>query len=379
MKTGTGLYIHIPFCARKCRYCDFYSVVAPERHHAFAEALQTEIRLRRAPDLAVDSIHFGGGTPSLLHPRILVRLLEALRVAFDVVPDAEIALEANPGSLDPPRLAALRAAGFNRLNLGLQAFCDASLQFLGRIHSAAEGTTAFRQARAAGFANLGLDLIYGLPGQRPAAWRRELEQALALAPAHIACYLLSYEAGTPLERDRRQGKLQPLSEADQVRLFDTTRTVLARGGYLHYEISNFARGPEYRSRHNLKYWTGAPYLGFGPGAHGYQPPERFWNAADLDRYEARLARGQLPTEGVERLTPAQEMLEALFLGLRLSEGVQRGAFQARFGVALEDRFGALIDRLVGEGLLVWRGEACTLSSRGMRLHDSVSALFADAL
>jgi len=379
MKPCAGLYIHIPFCARKCRYCDFYSVVAPARHAALVEALQTEIRLRGAPELTADTIHFGGGTPSLLDPRFLTALVGALRTAFTVTPDAEIALEANPGSLDPDRLASLQAAGFNRLNLGLQSFDDANLAFLGRIHTAAEGRAAFDQARAAGFANLGLDLICGLPGQSPAAWRRELEQVLALAPSHVACYLLSYEPGTPLERARRQGKLKPLDEREALRLFETTHTVLTRGGYEHYEISNYARKPAYRSRHNLKYWTGAPYLGFGPGAHSFQPPRRAWNIRDLDRYEARLARGRLPIEDAEMLTAEQEMLEGLFLGLRLTEGIQREAFRARFGVALEARFGATIARLEGEGLLAWRGEALALTARGMRLHDSVSAMFADAL
>jgi oxygen-independent coproporphyrinogen-3 oxidase len=374
-----GLYVHVPFCRRKCAYCDFYSVTRRNHRGAFLKALVREIRLRQAPGRVVDTVFFGGGTPSLLTPRQVEDVLGAMGGGFALSPRAEITLEANPGTVDGRRLRGYRQAGVNRLSLGVQSFHDGRLAWLGRLHDRAQALAGVRAARAAGFHNLGLDLIYGLPGQGMADWRADLETALALEPAHLSCYLLTYEDATPLGRARRAGRVRPLSDRAAAALFDFTHAFLEARGLSAYELSNFAARPEDRSRHNLKYWTLAPYLGLGPGAHSFEPPERWWNAADLAAYLDALGAGCLPEGGRETLTPGQQMLEAVFLGLRLTAGFDLEAFAARFGAAFESVFGSVAAGLEGEGLLAAAGGRCYLTPRGRRYHDAVSARFAAAV
>lgn len=371
--TPAGIYLHIPFCARKCGYCDFYSVTDTGRQDAFEQALTAEIRRRARPDGVVDSIYFGGGTPSLLAPAFCARLLKTLNQAFHIQDGAEITLEANPGTVDRERLAAYRAGGINRLNLGVQSFDDARLRFLGRGHTAAQARAAFAMARRAGFDNLGLDLIYGLPEQTVEAWQADLDQALAASPEHLSCYALTYAPGTPLARDRRRGGHAPASEDRIATLFDTTSRVLCAAGFEHYEIANFAAAPKWRSRHNAKYWTRAPYLGFGPAAHSFDAPRRSWNVADLETYIERLRQGRLPEEDHEELDEPQEMIETVFLGLRLAAGIDLAAFARRFGKPLEARAAAVIEPLVAAGYLRLTSERLAPTVEGMRLHDSISA------
>jgi oxygen-independent coproporphyrinogen-3 oxidase len=372
--TPAGIYVHIPFCKRKCRYCDFYSVTADNRQaEAFMAAVLAEIGRRRRPDQAVDSIYFGGGTPSLLPPAFYARLLEALDRAFDLQADLEITLEANPGTIDPQGLAGYRRAGINRLNLGIQSFDERHLRFLGRIHSAAQARAAVEMAHRAGFDNLGLDLIYGLPDQSVAAWQADLEAACDRSPEHLACYALTYEPDTPLMQDRRDGGHQPAAESRVAALFEATADVLGGAGFEHYEISNFAAGPRQRSRHNLKYWTRAPYSGFGPAAHSFQAPRRSWNIADLEAYLARLDRGAMPEEARETLTRSQQMIETVFLGLRLAAGIDLAAFARQFGAPLETLAAAVLPGLVADGCLRRTPARLAPTRRGMRFHDSVSA------
>ncbi|MDJ0669039.1 MAG: radical SAM family heme chaperone HemW [Desulfobacterales bacterium] len=371
--TPAGIYLHIPFCARKCDYCDFYSVTDTGRQEAFQRALTAEIRRRAHSNWLVDSIYFGGGTPSLLAPPFFERLLAILGQAYRIQGGVEITLEANPGTVDFDRLAAYRAGGINRLNLGVQSFDDARLDFLGRVHSAAEARAAVAAARRAGFDNLGLDLIYGLPDQTVDAWQADLNQALAEHPEHLACYTLTYAPDTPLMRDRRSGGHVPAGEDQIAALFDTTSQVLCAAGFEHYEISNFAAGPQWRSRHNTKYWARAPYLGFGPSAHSFDAPRRSWNVADLETYIDRLDRGRLAEEGREVLDDAQEMVETVFLGLRQAAGIDLTAFALRFGKRLETRAAAVIEPLVAEGYLRLTPQRLTPTVKGMCLHDSISA------
>ena len=371
--TPAGIYLHIPFCARKCGYCDFYSVTDTGRQDAFQRALTAEIRRRAHSNWLVDSIYFGGGTPSLLAPVFFKRLLEILKRAFRIQDGVEITLEANPGTVDFERLAAYRASGINRLNLGVQSFDDAGLRFLGRGHSAAEARAALAAARRAGFDNLGLDLIYGLPDQTLDAWQADLNQALAERPEHLACYALTYAPGTPLMQDHRNGGHERASEDQIAALFDATSQVLCAAGFEHYEISNFAAAPQWRSRHNTKYWTRAPFLGFGPSAHSFDAPRRSWNVADLETYIDRLDRGRLAEEGREVLDKAQEMTETVFLGLRTAAGIDLAAFARRFGTRLEKRAGAVIEPLVAEGYLRLTPVRLAPTVKGMRLHDSISA------
>ena len=248
-----GLYFHIPFCKRKCPYCDFYSVTGRDHLAAFLAALHREIALRAAPEMTVNTVYFGGGTPSLLSPAAVADVLAAVRTHFNLLADVEVTLETNPGAVGREGLARLRKIGVNRLNIGVQSFRDDALHFLGRIHNRAEACAVIDQARAAGFDNLGVDLIYGLPGQTLAGWESDLEQALHYRPEHLSCYILTFEPGTPMTRDLERGRLAPLAESRVVDMFETTAAVLSGHGYDHYEISNFARTPDFRSRHNMKY------------------------------------------------------------------------------------------------------------------------------
>ncbi len=368
-----GIYIHIPFCERKCRYCDFYSVTDTDRQDAFQRALTAEIRRRAHPNWLVDSIYFGGGTPSLLAPAFFERLLMIMDRSFRIQAGAEITLEANPGTVDFDRLDAYRAGGINRLNLGVQSFDDASLRFLGRTHSATQARAAVAMARRAGFENLGLDLIYGLPDQTVDSWQADLDQALTERPAHLSCYALTYAPDTPLMRDRQSGGHVPAGEDHIAALFDTTSQVLGAAGFDHYEISNFAVALKWRSRHNTKYWNRVPYLGFGPSAHSFDAPRRSWNVADLETYIDRLDRGRLAEEGRELLNDAQEMIETVFLGLRLAAGIDLAAFARRFGTRLETRAAAVLKPLVAEGYLRLTAGRLAPSVKGMRLHDSICA------
>jgi oxygen-independent coproporphyrinogen-3 oxidase len=374
-----GLYFHFPFCKHKCPYCDFYSVTTLEDMAAFLSALQQEIVLRADPQMAVNTVYFGGGTPSLCSPAAVSNLMSAVQTHFNLHANAEVSLEANPGAVSRDDLVHLRATGVNRLNIGVQSFRDDALRFLGRIHNRVEALAVIDQARLAGFDNLGLDLICGLPGQTVADWQADLEQALACRPEHLSCYILTFEPGTAMTRDLQAGRLIPPDEGRVVEFFETTAAFLARRGYDHYEISNFARTPDFRSRHNLKYWHFEPYLGLGPSAHSYRGHTRSWNLADLAIYMQRLAKGRLPEGGREVLSKEQQVLEALLLGLRLKEGFSIANFEQRFDLSVQATFGRLLNQLAEEGCLADRPGYCALTVKGMRYHNSISARFAAEL
>lgn len=365
-----GLYVHVPFCRRKCRYCDFFSVCDTDRIESFVDALCREMATAAVPG-PVDTLYFGGGTPSLLSAEAVSRILAAATDRYRLPAHTEITLEANPGTVTRASLAAVREIGVNRLNLGVQAFDDEALTFLGRIHTAREGRAAIDAARDAGLENLGIDLIYGLPGQTPKAWEKSLKTAVGLGVEHLSCYLLSCEPGTPLDRDRQCGRYRPLSESRLRRLFLTTHRFLTDHGYDHYEISNFARTPGLRSRHNTKYWDGSPYLGFGPAAHSFLPPERFWNVASLEAYLERIADGRSPREGDEILDRRQQMIEAVYLGLRRSRGIRIPWFNERFGQDFVTLFSDINEELAGKGLMAMSTDACRLTPEGMVVMDSI--------
>ena len=372
----TGLYVHVPFCRRKCLYCDFYSITDLSRRASYLRALAVEMgRVAEAASAPVDTLYIGGGTPSVLEAGSLERILATAGKTFPFLPRAEVTLEANPGTLDSDLLRAFKAGGGNRLNIGVQSFRDERLRFLGRVHSGQAAVQAIDAARAAGFDNIGLDLIYGLPGQTRADWLADLQRAVAFAPEHLACYLLTYEPGTPLERLRRAGRVQPLAESAAAELFDATCEYLASAGYRQYEISNFARTDAHRSRHNLKYWTGAPYVGLGPSAHSFSGTERRWNVRSVDQYVRSLAAGRLPVEGRERLDRSQQMIEALYLGLRMTAGIDLEAFDRRFGVDFRGEYRELLAEFGAEGYVAIAAGRCALTRRGMRFQDSITARF----
>ena len=368
--------MHVPFCRRKCLYCDFYSITDLSRQASYLRALEIEMgRVAGEATLPMDTLYVGGGTPSVLEAGSIERILATAGKTFPFLPRAEVTLEANPGTLDLDLLRAFKAAGVNRLNIGVQSFRDERLRFLGRIHSGQEAARSIDAARAAGFDNIGLDLIYGLPRQTQADWLADLQQAMAFAPEHLSCYLLTYEPGTPLEGLRRTRRVQPLGETAAAELFDTTCEYLQTAGYHQYEISNFARTDAHRSRHNLKYWTGAPYVGLGPSSHSFSGTERRWNFPSVDTYVRFLAAGRPPVEGRERLDRNQQMIEALYLGLRMTAGIDLGAFDRRFGVDFRGVYRELLEELGTEGHITIEAGHCALTRRGMRFQDSITARF----
>ena len=327
MEQPLGLYLHIPFCKSKCTYCDFYSLPhSEEKMDAYTAALIRHLEevAPRCARQTVDTVYFGGGTPSYLGEKRLTQLLKTVKKRYHVAPDAEITLEANPDSAgDWKTLRALRKAGFNRISLGVQAADDAMLRRIGRVHTWDQVLSAVAAARMAKLENISLDLIYGLPGQTLAAWQETLTAAAALEPKHISCYGLKVEPGTPLWQQRQSAAL-PDDDA-QADMYLWTVDYLAKQGYAQYEISNFAR-PGFESRHNLKYWQLGEYAGFGPGAHSDLGGVRFAYERDLDAYIA----GELRLSEMERIPPLDRDLEYIMLSLRTAQGIDSGYFERQF-------------------------------------------------
>ena len=371
-----GIYLHIPFCRAKCPYCDFYSITTLDRIDAFNQALLTELESRRHQVPLVDTIYFGGGTPSVLTPSQISRLIDAIGSCFRVSSDAEMTLEVNPGTVDPDSLADYRKAGVNRLNIGLQSVDNRTLSFLGRIHTAEEGLKTYGDARESGFANIGLDLIYAVPGQTVGQWQREMAAVAQLEPEHLSCYTLTLEHGTPMQQQVQTGRVRLPEDKTVGDLFAATAPFLNANGYRQYEISNFARLEsnqtiDFRSRHNRKYWNFSNYLGFGPGAHSYCERRRWWNHRDLDDYIAALARGRSPEAGGEELSRDQQIMEAVYLGLRQTDGIDGQAFRSRFGTDFFATFEKRIAPLMQERLLEKKVNRLRLTAKGMLLLESV--------
>jgi oxygen-independent coproporphyrinogen-3 oxidase len=316
-----GLYVHVPFCKGKCPYCDFHSVHAPERVPVFLENLGRESELWTGAMGPFDSLYIGGGTPSALSPQQLTGLLSSIRRQHNFKAETEVTVELNPADVDAGLLASLRQAGVNRLSLGVQSFDDDELRLLGRRHDGAGARRAIETIREAGFAALGMDLIHGLPGSDLRRWSKNLEQALGFHPEHLSCYALTVAPDTPFGRMQREGTLVIPDENTNAALFLETSRILAEAGYDHYEVSNFARNPKLRSRHNQKYWRRVAYLGLGPAAHSYDGRKRWWNLRDLGAYDRALSAGRRPVEDFEEIDPEQARLEELSLGMRTSDGV----------------------------------------------------------
>ncbi len=374
-----GIYIHIPFCIRKCPYCDFYSITDLSVISRFVRAVVREIEMAAVPPVTADTIFFGGGTPSVLDVGQIAEILEAVHRCFDISEDAEITMEVNPGTLDARRLRSLHEAGVNRLNIGIQSFCDLALDFLGRIHTAADGLRTFAAARDAGFDNIGLDLMFGLPDRTPDRWQQDLDTAVRLGPEHLSCYQLTYEAGTPMSVDIEANRFHALPEERAAEMFEQTGRFLASAGYERYEISNFAVSPSKCSRHNLKYWTFAPYLGFGPSAHSFAACRRSWNVRDIADYLVRIDAGGLPTEGEETLDRTRQMTEAIYLGLRLADGISISRFENRFQMGFTALFGDVVVLFESRGFLVIENGRCFLTRQGMRFADSIAGRLIEAI
>lgn len=360
-----GIYLHFPFCSVRCTYCDFPTVAGrDERIEAYLDALVAEIgSLQPEARGAADTVFFGGGTPSRMSASQAERVLDAVRGRFDLSQDAEITLEGNPESLTEESLAGFRRAGITRLSVGVQSFDDAVLRRVGRAHDGEGAKEAVLRARAAGFHDVSLDLIAGLPGEDLARWPGTLAQAVALEPDHISVYLLESDKDTPLGRSVRSGRLRLEGDDALADAYARTVAVLDAAGYSLYEISNFAR-PGRRSRHNLKYWTDAPYVGFGLGAHGYLEGARRSNRADLDGYIADAAAARDPVAWREPYDRVRRLEEALFLGLRLAEGVDLAALGARYDDDTIRRLAAAWERAGAAGLIAWEGSRVRLTASG---------------
>lgn len=386
MAAPLALYLHVPFCAVRCHYCDFNTYARLDAlFEPYAFALQEEIR--RASHavssvakgtISVPTIFCGGGTPTALPHRLLGQILGVAREAFAVDADAEITSEANPGTTDAEVFAALRAMGVNRLSMGVQSFDDGELKWLGRMHDADEAVTAYESARRAGFTNINLDFMFGLPDQSVETWARTLDRALALAPEHISLYSLTVEHGTPLYDAVRRGIQPPPDDDVAADFYLLAADRLSAAGYEQYEISNWSR-PGLACRHNLVYWRHEPYLGFGPGAHSFDGARRWWNVKPVPQYIQRVAAGQSPERDGELIDRALAMGEFMMLGLRLvAEGVADTRFQARFGVSCFEVFAKEIGDLIRRGLLERLTGRVRLTGAGRLLGNRVFDQFLPA-
>src|SRR5215510_3159708 len=374
-----GVYIHIPFCATRCHYCNFATGgYESELARRYTAAVRAEIgRADTSTEPAmwlVDTIYFGGGTPTTLTVEQISSLIEVCRRKFEVAPDSEITAEANPGSVSQNYLEELRSAGVNRLSFGVQSFDDGELQMIGRTHSAEEARDAVRTAREAGFANVSIDLIAGLPEQKMETWRRNLEEAFALAPDHLSVYLLELYKDAPLLHRINHGELRAVDDDLTVAMYFALTDEAERRGFEHYEISNWAR-PGSESRHNLKYWTGAPYWAFGVSAAGYNGRARWSNTRNIHEYLTMVESGQAPL--VERidLSDDDQQSENLFLRLRLKDGVDLDEHLRRFGVNALERYRDEIERLREAGLVELGENRLKISRAGAVLANEVFAAF----
>lgn len=373
----SSIYLHIPFCERKCIYCDFCSIENRSAIPEFLRALDREI-IAYTPygqREQVETIFLGGGTPSLLTPDQLGEIFRTLSSTFTVASEPEITLEANPGTLDEAKLMAYRSLGINRLSIGIQSFHDHELQFLGRIHTKEDAVQSFDLARKAGFQNISVDLIFSLPGQTLDQWKENLGHAVALAPDHLSVYSLIVEEHTPLARMVSSGQVTAASVELEAEFYEFAMKFLGDHGFEQYEVSNFARRG-CRSRHNANYWEHGNYLGFGPSAHsfwqgpGLESGRRWWNVSNVQQYCGMLAEHRLPVASEELLEIDALIRERIFLGLR-SDGVHLGRLHSDYGHELLRNRQEIITDLVREGLARRDDHVLRLTPRGYLLCDEI--------
>lgn len=373
-----GLYIHIPFCARVCPYCDFAVRTGNEtRRQEFVAGICREIEIvveaGFADGVAFDTVYFGGGTPSTMAAEQLGSILEHARAHLPVRDDAWITLEANPEDVDGERASAWRGLGVRTLSLGVQSLLDEQLEFLGRTHRAEQAGVAVAAARSAGIPVVSIDLMFGLEQQTASSWRDELRAAAALEPEHISCYQLTFHEGTPFERWRQAGRLTAMPEVDQAELYLLAGEELAAAGFTAYEVSNFARSEPLQSRHNSKYWRHIPYLGLGPSAHSFDgQSHRWWNHRNLPEYLAALDSGDRPVDGEERLDNVELVTEAVMFGLRAQVGIDLESIRQRWGIDLAALNGERFARWAADGL-VDGNRILRPTARGMAIADRLAA------
>lgn len=373
MRDLISIYIHIPFCVKKCAYCDFASFSGRmAQAEAYAQAVCREMRAQAAffGRRRVRTVFIGGGTPTLLSGAQIRRIMDTLRDCFVLESDAEITMEGNPGTLSMENLLDYRAAGVNRLSLGVQSLDDGLLAAIGRIHTARQAEEAVGMARAAEFKNLNLDLMYGLPGQTPAQWKDTLQRAIGLAPEHLSCYSLIVEEGTPLFDAVQRGKCQ-LPDEDALEAMDEATLAMTReAGYARYEVSNFAK-PGFACRHNIVYWECLPYLGVGLNAHSDMDGMRFYNPQDWEAYmQTAYGDGSLRQEEGNN-SRKDRMFERMMMGLRMVRGADASRFERDFGQCIEDAWPKTITSMKSNGMMEREGERIRLTPRGMQVMNGV--------
>ncbi len=374
-----GLYIHIPFCLSKCGYCSFYSTSSTHLIPEFIKAISHEMAFYKNIFPAFDTIYFGGGTPSLLSIQQIGDLLKAANRSFNIDRQAEITMEVNPGDVSLEYFQRLRKLGINRLNIGIQSFDDQVLKFLGRRHTSKEAVFAFDAARKAGFDNIGVDLIYGVSGQDIDAWKQTVKEALSFFPEHLSCYQLSLDEKTPLYRQYKKEGLKLTVENEALDFFMTTSQALTDAGYIHYEVSNFARTDSLKSRHNIKYWRHTPYLGLGPAAHSFLERKRWWSRAAVNAYLKDISEGKKPVDkseqlSLEQLALEQLALEAFFLGMRTKDGIDLEQYKTRYGSDLLTEKSLIINELIKNELVEVKGGRFYPTLAGMAVADSLALI-----
>jgi putative oxygen-independent coproporphyrinogen III oxidase len=345
----------------------------------FICALEKEIKKRAAKKQKISTIYFGGGTPSLISIKDVERILKLIKDRFSVSLDVEVTFEVNPGTIDFTYLRELKTTGINRLSIGVQSFNDEKLKFLTRIHTAAQAAQTMKDAKKAGFGNISMDFIYGLPFETQNLWKQDLKKALAMEPSHLSCYMLTIEPGTPLDEKFRKGLIAPLGSEAMLEMFKNTARFLSDNDYEHYEISSFSKGCQNRSRHNSRYWDMTPYLGFGPAAHSYDGKTRSWNVKNIRGYIEGMDSGRLPVEDQETLTSRQKMMEMIMLRLRTLEGLDLEIFQTRFQVSFKTLFKDVLGSVLDQSLGYFKDEKFALTLEGKVHLDSIVEGFAQKI
>ncbi len=379
-----GIYIHVPFCVKKCHYCDFYSEElhsnlrtnslreSPLAISVFVENLVKEIELTNQKldrEIEINTIFFGGGTPSLLNSEQLDTIVNQIHKSFHINEKAEFTLECNPGTTTKEKIRSFIKLGVNRISFGVQSFIDKELEFLQRIHSPEEAERSIIDAREAGLNNISLDLMFSIPGQTIESLDFSLNKAISLQPEHISSYSLIYEPGTPLYYDMMQKKIKIINDEDDASFYDYTINFLTKAGYEQYEVSNFAKEKKY-CQHNLNYWNGGEYMAFGPSAHGFMDNVRYWNVRSLQIYNTKLIMNELPIENSEILTDPEYFSEIIFLGLR-ANGVSVEFVKVRFGIDIMLTAGKIIQDYINLGLLIYGDDKLSMTVKGYPLCDEI--------
>ncbi len=368
-----GIYIHIPFCKQACHYCDFHFSTNRGIEPEMITAIEKELELRK-DYLGTDKVHtlyMGGGTPSILTENSFERIFHKLHTLFRINPSAEITIEANPDDLNTERLTFLKSLGVNRLSIGIQTFDDTLLRYLNRAHSADQARICVNEARAAGYSNISVDLMYAIPGQSVEGWRKDIEHALDLQPDHISAYCLTIEERTAFGSWLKTKKLLPVPDEQAAEYLHTLMDVLDAHGYEHYEISNFAK-PGFWSNHNSSYWRQENYLGVGPGAHSYNGTSRQANISNNYKYVQAIMGGQLPSQ-IERLTREEKINEYILTSLRTAWGLDTGYLKENFGFDLMQKYGALLQTLMSNDFLRITNGVITLTRSGKLVADKIAS------